>query len=807
MSTRTDAVRPDAPAATQPLTTPTRAQRRHVLAAASALLGASAVTALAATTTPPVDAGLRTWVRGLPLGGAVTWFAGDGARILLVLAGLLVVLVASLASRCRALPGAVVLTVVLAALSGTALGALVDVLRPATSEVPTGSWPSDAVLALTVVTGLLGVVTGPVGLRSLEQALVVSAGVVVTALVAVSEVHAGTSWPLDVVGAALLGTLVVAVVRVGTEDPRHHRRCAGCPWQVSADSAPAAPVVDVPESRAHVLRLGALVWVLALVAGFGLLAATVGLPRSPESGVMGTGLEVPLQWGLVAVLVLSVLASWRWHLTGAMVAAFAGALLGFAASVEYPATVALAIAVVAWVPAFLLWWGWQHRASLRAVVAVAAAASVVVVGVVSAAAQTYASYWGPTHPRSLTAPPATDVVSWMWLGALTSSGADVRLRTADPSDEVAVVVSTSPDLTPRVATATGDVDGDRVAAVRLDGLEPGTRYWYAAEVDGDLVDERVQSFTTAPEGPGSFSFVVGSCQVGGSNGQVFDVMRSLDPLLVLSTGDWNYGNVERNRLALFQDQYDLNLTAPAQAELYGSTAFAYAWGDHDFGGNDADRTSPSREASMAAYRQLTPHYALRGGPDDTIEQAFTVGRVRFLLLDTRSARDPAGDVTGAFRTTLGDSQREWLVDELSRAGDYGAVVLVNPDPWVEEEDPAGDGWGGFAQERRVVADAVAASGAGNVLMVAGDAHMLAWDDGTHTDYSTSGAGGFPLLHAAAVDRPGSVKGGPYTGPVLPGGGQFGHVEVQDDGTTVTVTAHGVRWDGETLFTRTVTFGP
>lgn len=118
---------------------------------------------------------------------------------------------------------------------------------------------------------------------------------------------------------------------------------------------------------------------------------------------------------------------------------------------------------------------------------------------------------------------------------------------------------------------------------------------------------------------------------------------------------------------------------------------------------------------------------------------------------------------------------------------------MSPDPWVAEADPTGDDWGGFARERQVIADAIADNGVDNLLMMAGDAHMLAFDDGTHTDYSTSSEGGFPLFHAGAIDRPGSVKGGPYTGPVEPGGGQFGEVDVRDDGTTVAVTLVARCW--------------
>jgi hypothetical protein len=86
-----------------------------------------------------------------------------------------------------------------------------------------------------------------------------------------------------------------------------------------------------------------------------------------------------------------------------------------------------------------------------------------------------------------------------------------------------------------------------------------------------------------------------------------------------------------------------------------------------------------------------------------------------------------------------------------------------------------------------------------LVMVAGDAHMVALDAGQHTDYSTTGAGGFPLLQAAALDRPGSVKGGPYSGGTHPGGGRYGEIVVDDTGgETLEVTLRGRTWEGELL---------
>jgi phosphodiesterase/alkaline phosphatase D-like protein len=621
------------------------------------------------------------------------------------------------------------------------------------------------------------------------------------------EVHRGARWPLDVVGALLLGWGLVLIARVLLEEPSRHRWCHDCLWQARAATArsAAATVVDLTGRRVRMVHRVTLVWVAGLVAGYAVLAVTRGLPRSPESGVMGTGLEVPLQWTLLGLIVCGVLLARRWHLPGAVVVAFAAGLLAYASSVQYAPVIAVTIAAVAWVPALLLWLEWHQRVTLRAALAAAAVTSVMLGGVVSAAALTYAANWGPTHPESTTSAPDNSVVEWMWSGGVTSTGAVLRMRTAEDASVVRVPVSTHRDLSSPDVIAAARPDRDRVAGVELKGLQPGTRYYYAAEVDGELNGDRVQSFRTFPEGAASFSLALGACQPGGSNGQVFDAMRATDPLFVLAMGDWTYGNINRNDASRFQAQYDLNLTAPAQAALYAQAPVAYVWDDHDYGGNDADRSSPSRPAAMQVYRQMTPHYPLVGDAETPIFQAFTVGRVRFVMTDNRSDRDPPDDVGGPYRTSLGAKQREWLLGELARADNYGLVVWVNPDPWIARASPESDTWAGFAEERRVIADAIADRHVNNLLMVSGDAHMLAFDDGTHTDFSTSQAGGFPLLHAAAIDRPGGRKGGPYSGPVIPGGGQFATIDVHDDGTTIKVTLSGIRWNSQQLFSRELQF--
>jgi hypothetical protein len=148
---------------------------------------------------------------------------------------------------------------------------------------------------------------------------------------------------------------------------------------------------------------------------------------------------------------------------------------------------------------------------------------------------------------------------------------------------------------------------------------------------------------------------------------------------------------------------------------------------------------------------------------------------------------------------LGREQMEWFLDELVEGSrTHALVVWVNSVPWIGDANPGTDNWAGYAHDRRRVAETIDRMEIRNLVMVAGDAHMVAIDDGTNSGYAANGGGGFPLLHAAALDRPGSLKGGPYSEGARPGGGQYGVVHVKDDGSTVTVDLAAKNWRRETL---------
>jgi energy-coupling factor transporter ATP-binding protein EcfA2 len=266
----------------------------------------------------------------------------------------------------------------------------------------------------------------------------------------------------------------------------------------------------------------------------------------------------------------------------------------------------------------------------------------------------------------------------------------------------------------------------------------------------------------------------------------------------LHLGDLHYSDVASTDPADHRAVMRRFLMSPGPAALARTVPMAYVWDDHDYGPNDGDSSSPSRSAVRSNYRDLVPHYQLAVPDEGPINQAFTIGRVRFVVTDSRSERTDD--------TMLGERQLAWLLEELATASrTHGLVVWGNSVPWIGESTPGGDSWNGYAEERQVIADALAEAGVDNLIMISGDAHMVAIDDGSNTDYSTRQVGGFPLLQAGALDRRGSVKGGPYSSGTFPGGGRFGTLEVVDNGIEIAVTLAGRSWDGDVFVEETFVF--
>jgi alkaline phosphatase D len=349
-------------------------------------------------------------------------------------------------------------------------------------------------------------------------------------------------------------------------------------------------------------------------------------------------------------------------------------------------------------------------------------------------------------------------------------------------------------------------DPNGMAAFDLTGLEPATAYEYRVEPQGGAPMRG--RFRTFGDGPWNFRIAFSACADTGSASSVFDAIRDAKPDLFIHMGDIHYEDIGRNDAGRFRRAFDAVMASLTQGRLYRSLPIAYMWDDHDFGPNGSDASSASRPAALAVYREFVPHYPLRDDEGSGIHQAFTMGRVRVIVTDQRSQRSSSWRPP-ADRTMLGAEQLQWLKDELTAAVGAPLVIWVNTVPWIASQGPGSDNWGSYAAEREAIANHIERLGlTRRLVMLSGDAHMVAIDDGTHSNYATGagpGTHGFVVMHAAPLDRRTSMKGGPYSHGVSRQRGQFGLLDVADDGRNLKVELSGRDRTGAPIKGMRVTF--
>ena len=377
--------------------------------------------------------------------------------------------------------------------------------------------------------------------------------------------------------------------------------------------------------------------------------------------------------------------------------------------------------------------------------------------------------------------------SGVWSGGVTSTSANVVARFTAPGVRARLQISVNQSLTPALFSAIGTAaaTAGNTLTFTVQGLQPDTDYFYGVEVGGVLRTEPASRgrLRTFPLGTGSFKIAFASCSdYRVPNQSAFDAIAEERPLMFFHMGDFHYNDTDSTNPEDYRENYDAVLNHPVQSALYRNVALAYMWDDHDFSGNDSDTSAIGRDTARTVYRERTPHYpiAAAGG---TMAQSFTIGRVRVIMTDNRSAAVSPTLRESATKSRLGATQKAWFKQELINARDAGfpLTLWICSQPWIAPAQLGADTWGGYTTERTEIANFIRDNRITNLVLLSGDMHGHAFDDGTHSDYATGGGAPLTVLHAASLTHTGAPKGGPYVGGPILGGQQYGLLEVFDTG--------------------------
>ena len=470
------------------------------------------------------------------------------------------------------------------------------------------------------------------------------------------------------------------------------------------------------------------------------------------------------------------------------------------------------------------------------------------------------------HPKkSITQELNTIKCDWCWIGAVTNNSITIKAKLNHPVKEgknyIQVFYDTNTDLSPTnkaIKKAKASLLNNQIATFNLTDLVEDTTYYYVIIADGRRYPHQgtLKFKTVKVNQPYDFAIACSSCaggtisqfsSYGVSNSRVFDLIRQYkyqaksgqdsNLAMFIHMGDLHYRNdlpflgLKENLLDDYRDNYNLIMNLSRQKNLYQNIPLAYIWDDHDYGTNDSDSSYNLKYLASEAYREQVPSYPLveklniiegRGA----IYQSFIIGRVRFIMTDSRFHQEQI-DILGKLnRTLLGKEQTEWFLEQLKFAQQQqknnreGLTIWVNSIPWIAELDAPTNSWNKFPQERTLIANFVKENDINKLLMISGDAHMLALDDGqegTANNYAIGGGGSFPVIQAASLDSRSSFKGGPYNGKkyiidstvkskngAIVGKGQWGVLNFTDDGNKIEVKVELKRMKN-TLIQHTFTF--
>jgi alkaline phosphatase D len=283
-----------------------------------------------------------------------------------------------------------------------------------------------------------------------------------------------------------------------------------------------------------------------------------------------------------------------------------------------------------------------------------------------------------------------ELVNGPMLAHVEMREAKIWVQTDAPS---LVRVAYTPEGGARLMSTPVETDAGRghTAVITLDQVEPGQRYSYQIELNGELVTTPA-SFTTpdnyfdrAP--PPDFTIAAGGAhyaieegfeppyRILGGGYDIFTTIAEADPSLMIWLGntahlrpsDWGSSSGYLKRFATAR-------SVPQLQNLLQSIPHYSTWGEHDYGAPNGNRLTATRQAAEQNFEAFWPR-PLEIAHLDGVATQFRYADVDFFMLDVRSYRNDTPDGSSRVKI-LGEAQIEWLRQALIQSTATFKVIVA-----------------------------------------------------------------------------------------------------------------------------------
>jgi hypothetical protein len=354
------------------------------------------------------------------------------------------------------------------------------------------------------------------------------------------------------------------------------------------------------------------------------------------------------------------------------------------------------------------------------------------------------------------------------------------------------------------------------------GLDPDTEYRAGISVSGDIEDSSVALLKTAPEEgeAAPFRIIFGSCD-DYPNSPSWSKIAGFNPLMVFHLGDAGYTNYTGTDLPTRRDHTRMQWLRTNCKNAVRNVPINLLWGDHDFHADDTDwdaeltpTYSQAGATTLAVYKEVLPHYSLWNS--NAIGHSFRIAKVKFIAPDWFRQRRFADEAyLGSNQAHVFFNQLQAVFDEVDDSvanGDRMIVLLVSPS-WGGPESGYDTYAARGAAEQQALCDYIRAALLGTgigLLLLTGDTHTYAADDGSYSDFSQ--AGGMKIAQFVSSQFGNSWNGASGSGSYLWKGDAteagdlihcgLGVVDFSADNRNATFNWHGYDTDGDLVVSRT-----